>query len=562
MKTLLAAIHSKFIHSGLALWYLKAACDSVDCEVEVAEYTVNDLSESVFESIYSRKPDCIGFSCYVWNIAYILRLASDIKKALPNVIIILGGPEVSFDLVKILDANPFIDIVMAGECEFTLKKVLHEIVSNGSGYDLSDIPGTAFRNVNGIKFDTGYQMVSDLDLLPTPYTDEMLSASQDKALIYIEASRGCPFSCSYCLSSAFEGVRCFSINRVMNDLRKIIKAGFKQIKFVDRTINCNADRFAEIAGRIRDLDTDAVFHFEAGGDLFNESHLDLLKTMPHGRIQLEIGIQSLNRKALESIGRKSDSDRLFSNIKQLMDNGNINVHLDLIAGLPFDTVSDFEKSFNMTYELKPHQLQLGFLKLLPGTKMRKHSEEHFYLYRDYAPYEVISNKYISVDDLIELKDISGLVNTYYNSGRFTGVLDSVIKGHFKTPIEFYKEFNACNHRNSIEFSRMSLQDAYKALLEYLMTFISLSEMSGVREAMILDFLSSNSSRTLPDVLKNETKHDFKTKCAAYIKNTLPLNSKMTHFELLSGSIHIFDYSKKDKVTGKYNQIIIADEDFI
>jgi radical SAM superfamily enzyme YgiQ (UPF0313 family) len=420
MKTLIVAINSKYIHSALSVWYLKASCDNRCGEVSVREFTINQRYGDIFISIYREKADNIAFSCYIWNITQVLDLIKDIKKAEPGTRIILGGPEVSFECEKLMFENPLIDFIIRGEGEDVFNRLLISLekqdtdVKKSDIYNLEKISGLCHRKQGRIIVSEHYNIIEKLDTIKSPYTEEMLSNIKDKA-VYFESSRGCPFSCSYCLSSTFKGVRYFSLERVKDELRMLVKMGVKQIKFLDRTFNCDRNRAREIIEFVLENGNDINFHFEMCADLLDDDLADLLKKAPDGLIQLEIGVQSINTRSLEAVNRKSDIERLFHYVCELKETGNIHIHLDLIAGLPYEDLKSLKNSFNGVFELRPHYLQLGFLKLLRGTSIRDKGDEHGYIYSELPPYEIISNSYISFDEILIFKDIEKVFDMYYNS---------------------------------------------------------------------------------------------------------------------------------------------------
>jgi radical SAM superfamily enzyme YgiQ (UPF0313 family) len=408
MKTIIAALNSKYIHSALAPWYLKEYCGSSFGEIKVMEFTINNNIDQILSGIYSECPDVAAFSCYIWNISLVLKIAHDLKKVSPHTVVVLGGPEVSFDAEELLNQNPFVDYIVEGEGERAFKKLLQDICKvNG----LNERPGkksAVYRDES---------LIYELDELPSPFSDEMLNALGDR-IAYFESSRGCPFSCSYCLSSTFIGVRYFSMNRVRRELIKLIDRGISQVKFVDRTFNCNKNRAMEIFEFIIRNGGNTRFHFEAAADLFDEEMIDLLSYAPRGMIQFEIGVQTTCGRALSAVDRRTDLNKVFRNINKLRELKNIHLHLDLIAGLPFEDYSAFKNSFNDVYALEPHQLQLGFLKMLKGSKIRKEKELYLYRFREYPPYEFLSNKYLPYNDVIDIKGVEEVLERYYNSQKF------------------------------------------------------------------------------------------------------------------------------------------------
>jgi radical SAM superfamily enzyme YgiQ (UPF0313 family) len=308
--------------------------------------------EAVLAAIYSEKVDVAAFSCYIWNIFFVLRLARNLKKVCPGIITILGGPEVSYDGNMLMEEELAVDYVIAGEGEESLGKLLEHLQTGVT--DFACIKGLTYRNGNSISNTEGFPVIENLDTVPSPYTDGMLASLEDR-IVYFEASRGCPFGCTYCLSSTTKGVRNFSIDRVIRDLDRLIKAGVKQVKFVDRTFNCNRARAKEIFKYIIEKASHTNFHFEAAADLFDDEMLDILSKAPQGIIQVEIGIQTTNPRTLAAIERKTDLEQVLENVRRLKEPGNIHIHLDLIAGLPFEDYSSFRRSFDDVYRLKPHR---------------------------------------------------------------------------------------------------------------------------------------------------------------------------------------------------------------
>jgi len=583
MKTVIVALNSKYIHSSLAPWYLKAACGDGCGEIIVLEHTINDDLENVLSEVYSLKPDIAAFSCYIWNIGKVLQISENLKKVLPSVKIVLGGPEVSFDAAKIMADNPFIDYVITGEGETSFKSllaVLKDMKGEPEKALLSSIEGLAYRSCGDIFSNNQYPVIKNLDLLPSPYTDEMLASTSGK-VIYFESSRGCPFSCSYCLSSTFEGVRYFSLDRVKNELSKLIKAGVKLIKFVDRTFNCNRARAKEIFRFVIEKGENTLFHFEAAADLFDDEMIEILSKAPSGRIQLEVGIQSTNMQTLAEVNRISNLDRVFNNVLRLRQHGNIHLHLDLIAGLPYEDFSSFKTSFNKVYALRPHNLQLGFLKMLKGSKIRREAHKYSYKFRDYPPYEVLSNSFISFDEIIILKGIEETLERYYNSGRFVRTLEYVISRYFNSAFSFfYSLYEYCTSRDWLK-NQISSRQLYSIFLDYIRTTGAAKEYWLISDLLKLDFLASDRSSNLPEGISRELPGNFKEWCFDFLKNEENIKKylpqfvgqpakqiyKHVHFEHFSYDITdikegqpvpkkdvivLFDYTFPDKVTGLFN----------
>ncbi len=407
MKTIIVAINAKYIHSNLAVWYLKASC-GVSCgDVGVFEHTINERLDEILYHIIEEMPDNIVFSCYIWNIDYIKKLAANIKKVFRDCSIILGGPEVSFDCEQFMHENPDVDYIIRGEGEEAFPMLLECL--NGRNVSKREIPGLILRQDGVVKPDKCLNIVKKLDNIPSPYLPEMLSSLGGR-IAYYESSRGCPFECSYCLSSTIKGMRYFSMDRVEKDLEKLIKAGVGQIKFVDRTFNCHKKRSKQIINLLLDLSdkysvTDNInFHFEADAHLFDGDFMVFLKKIPRGLIQFEVGIQSTKSITLKEVDRRCEVDKSLENIRKIVSLGNIHLHAGLIAGLPFEDMHSFGEAFNRVFSLKAHQIQLGFLKMLKGSKIRKEADLHGYLFRDYPPYEVLSNKYMDSFEIVTKKN--------------------------------------------------------------------------------------------------------------------------------------------------------------
>jgi radical SAM superfamily enzyme YgiQ (UPF0313 family) len=390
--------------------------------------------------------------------------------------------------------------------------------------------------------------------------------------VYFEASRGCPFSCSYCISSTFNGIRFFSLDRIKEDLNKILEYKPRLVKFVDRTFNCNKNRAKEILNYIIGLDCETTFHFEVAADLFDDEILDILSRARAGAIQLEIGIQTVNERTLEEIDRVTNLDILWKNVKRILEMGSIHVHLDLIAGLPYENLDSFINSFNSVYQLEPHQLQMGFLKLLKGSKVRREALKHGFVYRSYPPYEVLYNNYISLDDLILLKDVEEVLERYFNSGKFTETLRQIISYVYKSPFEFYYKLAYYCRENSYLNRPLSYRENILVLFDFMKQYCTDSKtLNDIRQLMLLDFLSSDSSCTIPECLKNEANllssesihrllqdENFIGKYLPDLKGMQARNilkkvylAAFDNGNTNSKDIILFDYTHKLPVSGKY-----------
>lgn len=582
-RILLIAVNSKFIHSSLAPWYLKAYCEDEFPNIDIFETTINDSMDSALGYIYREKPSVIGFSCYIWNIEYVLKLASTLKKALPKTSIVFGGPEVSYDSKNLMANNSFIDFIVSGEGERPFKNLLKKIINSIGEYE--DIRGLTFREGGRILENSLDSPLENLNSIVSPYTDKMISNLNDR-IAYFEASRGCPFSCTYCLSSIDMGVRYFSMERVAQDLQRLVDAGVKQVKFVDRTFNCNKERAIGIFKFILESGGGTNYHFEIGADLIDDSILELLEKMPEGRIQFEAGVQTTNNDVLEMIKRKTDMDKLYANVRKIREMGNIHLHLDLIAGLPGERYDSFKKSFNDVYHLKPHQLQLGFLKFLKGSAMRLDAEEYGCVYNDYTPYEIVYNRDMTVEEIMRLKRIEDLVEKYYNSQRFTNSLELILQSLQLEPFDFYEGFAHYWVAQGYSGQSFSLRQLYPILIDYISTFAKISNefLCALKQMLRYDYLSTEKGAVLPNCLKESRKlvsnnfiSDFlrnKNNIERYLPKYVGIDNrelrKHIHFELFDYDIAnylengnkglpvaksclvLFDYSKKHPVNAKYD----------
>lgn len=459
MKFLLVALNAKYIHSNPALYSLRSYAFSQDAEaageVELAEYTINRQMSDILADIYKRKPDVIAFSCYIWNWDLIQELACELHKILPRVPLWLGGPEVSYNAEEILQKNPFLTGVMVGEGEVTFYQLLQHYRSRFDGENteekqiqiaayrpdavnrmgLHGISGLVFRDfVSGGIVTTKERELTDISGLPFLY--EKLSDFENR-ILYYESSRGCPFHCSYCLSSIDKTVRLRDLELVKKELQFFLDAGVPQVKFIDRTFNCNHEHAQEIWKYILEHDNGVTnFHFEISADLLNGAELALLSKMRPGLMQLEIGVQSTNPDTLREIRRFANLDRLRHTVVRIHSEHNIHVHLDLIAGLPYEDLASFQKSFNDVYFMRPEQLQLGFLKVLKGSYMAERAEDYGIAYLDKPPYEVLYTKWLSYEDVTRLKQVEEMVELYYNSNQFAHVLP-VLEKQFASPFEMF-----------------------------------------------------------------------------------------------------------------------------
>jgi len=445
MKVLLTTLNSKYIHTNLALRYLKRTIED-SCDVEIKEFTINEHNNDILREVITINANVIAFSCYIWNIEQILKLASDIKKINKETKIILGGPEVSYKAKEILENNKYIDYIISGEGEEAFPKLIDRINR-----------GEEAEN------DLSFQIVENLESIKSPY-EEFEEEEYKNKLVYYETSRGCPFKCSYCLSSTTNGVRFFPIERVKEELVKFFKAEVRTIKFLDRTFNINTKRTLEIWKFIVENNINSICHFEIEPILINDEMLEFLKTVPKGMFNFEIGIQTTNKETLRAIDRNDDVERAFEVIKKLQEYDNIHLHLDLIAGLPKEDYESFKKSFNDVYSLGSEVIQLGFLKLLHGTKIRNNIEDEEYVFSDNTPYEIFCNKYISYSEILELKKVEHVLEIYKNSGRFKNALKYLSP---ENPFDFYKSLAEYWDKNGYFNRKVSGEEAFDILDDYI-----------------------------------------------------------------------------------------------
>ncbi len=461
MKILLTTLNSRYVHSNLALKYLYASAEQSKNHVDILEFTINNEEDYIYTELLRKSYDVICFSCYIWNVDKTLCLAENLKKARPEIRILLGGPEVSYDVIPFMSQHKCIDFIISGEGEAPFSELAETLLSGSLEFE--KIRGLTYRQEGKIYVNPPAPPLR-FESVPFPYLS--LVCEEDK-IMYYESSRGCPFQCSYCLSAVDRRVRTLSMERVKSDLSYFIYKKVKQVKFIDRTFNWDKKRCYEILKYLIATDNgETNFHFELCGDLMDDQLLQLLKTARPGLFQLEIGVQTTNASALQACNRKSDFPILAANVKRLVEMGNVHLHLDLIAGLPFEDYKSFRKSFNDVYDLKGHNLQLGFLKLIKGTPIREEIEEHGYVYRNQAPYEIISNKYISALSLVRLKKIENLLELYYNRGGFRKTLDFAIANLAETPFDFYEELADYFYLKGFQHRSHKKEDLYRIFLMY------------------------------------------------------------------------------------------------
>lgn len=438
MKIFLTAINAKYIHSNLAVYSLRAYAKDYQDQIVIGEYTINNRVDYILEQIYKAKPDVLCFSCYIWNMDYVEELITEYHKLCPEVPIWVGGPEVSYEVETFLAEHPQVTGVMIGEGERTFKQLCKYYVNRAGS--LEEIRGIAFRDQDSGK--TIFTPVQEpMNMSDIPFCYDHIENFENR-IIYYESSRGCPFNCSYCLSSIDKKLRFRDIELVKKELAFFIEKKVPQVKFVDRTFNCRHDHAMEIWRFVKEHDNGITnFHFEISADLLNEEELALIHDMRPGLIQLEIGVQSTNETTIQEIHRTMKLELLKDIVRKIQGGENIHEHLDLIAGLPYEDYATFAKSFDEIYALKPNQLQLGFLKVLKGSYMYEHAAEYEIVYHEKTPYEVMKTKWLSFDDVLKIKQVEEMLEVYYNSGQFE-ITMKVMEPLFESAFAMFQEFGA------------------------------------------------------------------------------------------------------------------------
>ena len=496
MKKLLVGINAKFIHSCLSVRLLERfAKEQYGIPCEVSEYTINQPVDLILAEIYSRKPDLIGFSCYIWNIEMVKRLVANLKKVLPQTLILLGGPEVSFDGEQILRETAA-DFILCGEGEEAFSQLCLALEDKAAV--LSRVPSLIYKEGEEIRINAPAEPL-DLGKLPFVYDDLEI---YENRILYYEAQRGCPFNCQYCLSSVDKGVRYQPIEKVKRELLFFLEHRVRQVKFVDRTFNANRSFAMEIWRYLYENDNGVTnFHFEIAADLFTDEMIDFLRQVRPGLFQFEIGVQSTNETTLEAIDRKSSFAHIREIVGKLQEGNNIHLHLDLIAGLPYEDFDSFRNSFNDVYKLAPDQFQLGFLKLLKGSGMRYHQSQYGIVCRDTAPYEVLFTKDLPFEDMLRLKGIEELVETYYNSSRFQKSLGYLVN-LAETPFDFFEKFCGFFQKNGYHLRSHSKLEQYDILYQFGMGLPG-CDGEKLRWLMKFDLYSHEKAKKLPTWMKED-----------------------------------------------------------
>ena len=482
MKIVLTTLNAKFIHTALSLRLLKTYTAS-EYDTEIKEYTIKDPNLNIVSDLYDQNPDVIGFSCYIWNIEKTIEIVKMLKKVKPSLKIILGGPEVSFDVPYWMERVPEVDFIVSNEGEETFKHLLDEI-TGAQKYHL--VFGMSYRKDGEIIVNPPRPNMK-LDTIPTAYRFQEDKADLNKRIVYFETSRGCPFSCQFCLSSIEVGVRYFDIERVKEDLLYLINNGAKLIKFIDRTFNIKRDYALEIFQFLIDNHQGCVFQFEITADIMRPEVLEFLNThAPPGIFRFEIGIQSTNDATNELVKRKQNFEKLSRTVTMVKDGGKIDQHLDLIAGLPEENYDSFRKTFNDVFAMRPEELQLGFLKMLRGTGLRNQAEQYGYIYMDQSPYEILGNNVLSFAEIIRIKRVEDILEKYWNAHRMDTTIEFLIKNEFETAFDFFQQFGDFWDGQGWSKIGHQLEDLFLRLEQFLQSR-STKDIEIIKGLMIYDF---------------------------------------------------------------------------
>ncbi len=495
MRTILVAVGAHYVHINLAVYGLKACCEE---GVEALEFNINQQPHWVLRELVTRRPDVVAFSCYIWNIDFIHRIAADLKGIMPQVRIVLGGPEVSYDAKAVVVKWPFVDAVLCGEGEHSLPMALSRMV-NGEG--LEGVPGAVWRENGQAVGDDQYAVAEDWVSMPP--VDLSGVPGLRKRIAYYESSRGCPFSCGYCLSGSIKGVRFLPLDRVKKDLTKLVNLGVPLVKFVDRTFNADPKRAAQLVRWILDNTGSTRFHFEVAADLLDDQMMHLLCTAPAGKLQVEAGVQSCHQPTLQTVSRVTDLEELGRRVITLVKAGRVHVHLDLIAGLPLEDYTTFGKSFDQVFSLRPHALQLGFLKLLKGSRLRRDAEDLGLVGREYAPWEVLHTRELSGWDLLHLKGIEEMCERYYNSGHALYTLEYLLKTVEKSAFRLFEKLeDFCSRRGTLT-RPLSLMNQMEELLCFGREHLKQEHYRILRAKVAVDCMANGGKGKVPGALETD-----------------------------------------------------------
>lgn len=539
MKILLVACNAKYIHSNLAVYDLQAYASDYADHIVLKEYTINQQKDDIMRDIYLEHPDVVCVSCYIWNLSFVKELMADLIKILPGVDFWAGGPEVSYDAEKFLTENSEFKGVMVGEGEETFKELAGYYVEKNP-QNLKDMTGICYRDGDQI-IHNGWRQIMDLSSIPFIYKD--LSEFKNR-IIYYESSRGCPFSCSYCLSSIDKKLRFRDTETVKKELQFFIDNKVPQVKFVDRTFNCKHDHAMAIWKYINEHDNGVTnFHFEISADLLREEELQEMSTMRPGLIQLEIGVQSTNPDTIKAIHRTMDFEKLKGIVDRIHSFGNIHQHLDLIAGLPYEDYDSFRHSFNDVYALKPQQLQLGFLKVLKGSHMMEMCREYGIVYKTQEPYEVLSTKWLDYDHVLKLKTVENMVEVYYNSGQFQNTLEYLEK-FFPDAFSIYERLGSFYMEKGYGDVSHTRMRRYEILLEFLEDVPEIS-MDQVKDQMVYDLYLRENLKSRPGFARDQK--PFERQIWDFRKREKV--AKNAHVEVFAdGTVLLFNYADRDPLT--------------
>lgn len=546
MKILLAACNAKYIHSNLAVYDLKAYSSDYDEHVILREYTINQPKDEILKDIYSSGADVVCFSCYIWNISFVRELIRDLVKILPKTAFWAGGPEVSYDAEKFLTEMPEMTGVMVGEGEKTFHDLLEFYIDGKDS--LEEISGIAYRTGDKI-IHNGWRELMDLSAIPFVY--EHLEKFENR-IIYYESSRGCPFSCSYCLSSIDKKLRFRDLELVKKELQFFLDHRVPQVKFVDRTFNCKHEHAMTIWKYILEHDNGVTnFHFEISADLLREEEMELMSQMRPGLIQLEIGVQSTNPETIRAIHRHMDLKKLEHCVNRVHSFRNIHQHLDLIAGLPYEDYDTFHQSFNDVYQMKPDQLQLGFLKVLKGSLMQKEAEGYGIVYKEKEPYEVLSTNWLTYGEVLKLKMVESMVEVYYNSGQFWHTLEYLVPLE-KDAFTFYEKLGSFYEKKGYSEISHSRMRRYEILLEYLQEETDVPTEVAAQK-MLYDLYLREKLKKRPAFAPDQKQYE--TAVWNYRKNKQV--SKTAHIEVFeNGTVILFDYEKRDPLSkNAYTEVV-------
>ncbi|MBT2683626.1 B12-binding domain-containing radical SAM protein [Bacillus sp. ISL-37] len=486
MNIVLTTLNAKYIHTNLAIRYLKAYAQP-EYDVKLVEYTIKDPAINIVSDLIQKQPDVIGFSCYIWNIEETIKVIKMIKKINPEIKIIAGGPEVTYDVQDWMKEVPEFDFIVIGEGEQTFKQLLSAI---SSGTDFTAVPGIAYRNDESIRTNP-QQNKLDLKDLPSPYRFEADLPHLSKRVTYLETSRGCPFSCQFCLSSIEVGVRYFDREKVKEDIRYLMANGAKTIKFVDRTFNISRSYAMEMFRFLIDEHLPGtVFQFEITADIMRPEVIEFLnQEAPAGLFRFEIGVQSTNDYTNELVMRKQNFDKLKRTVTMVKEGGKIDQHLDLIAGLPEEDYQSFKKTFNDVFAMRPEELQLGFLKMLRGTGLRLRADQHDYVYMDHSPYEILGNNVLDFNDIIKIKQVEDVLEKYWNDHRMDLTVEYLVTKVFPSPFDFFQEFGSYWETRGWSRIGHQLEDLFKRLFNFLQEK-GVDNLEAIESLMKYDYLAS------------------------------------------------------------------------